>query len=82
MSLFVNLHNKKKCILILHKCPLQGLQDTKLTAEKEYTINFIEQHKKNCLSLHYKGVNKYLFVNTMQDEFIVFMLQYYYFQKV
>ena len=41
----------------------QGLDDTTLTAEKEYTINFTERHKQFCLSLHYNGVNSYLFVN-------------------
>ena len=28
-----------------------------------YSINFIEQNKKFCLSLHYNGANSYLFVN-------------------
>ena len=28
-----------------------------------YSINFIERHKKFCLSLHYNGGNSYLFVN-------------------
>ena len=50
-------------ILILSKSPMQGLDDTLFTAEKEYTINFTEQHKKICLNLDYYGVNSYLFVN-------------------
>ena len=28
-----------------------------------YSINFTEQNKKLCLSLHYNGANSYLFVN-------------------
>ena len=28
-----------------------------------YSINFREKNKKFCLSLHYNGVNSYLFVN-------------------
>ena len=28
-----------------------------------YLINFIEDNKKFCLSLHYNGGNSYLFVN-------------------
>ena len=28
-----------------------------------YSINFTEKNKKFCLSLHYNGVNSYLFVN-------------------
>ena len=34
-----------------------------LTAEKIYSINFTVTNKKFCLSLHYNGVNSYLFVN-------------------
>ena len=42
--------------------PTQGLEHT-LTAEKMYLVNFTEKNKKFCLSLHYNGVNSYLFVN-------------------
>ena len=34
-----------------------------MSAEKMYSINFTEQTKKFCLSLHYKGANSYLFVD-------------------
>ena len=37
-----------------------------MIAETEYSINFTEQQKKFCLSLHYNGVNSYLFVNGVQ----------------
>ena len=37
-----------------------------MTAEKEYLINFTEQHKKLCLSLHYNGTNSYVFVNGIE----------------
>ena len=43
-------------------CPTQGLERT-LTAEQMYSINFTVTKKKFCLSLHYNGVNSYLFVN-------------------
>ena len=46
MSPSVDIDNKKKDILILGKGPTQGLNDTTLTAEKEYAINFKEQQKK------------------------------------
>ena len=62
MSSSAHAHNKKKDILILGKGPVQGLEDT-LTAEKMYSINFTMTKKKFCLSLHYNGVNSYLFVN-------------------
>ena len=37
--------NKKKDILILGEGPTQGLDDTTLTAEKKYWINFAEHNK-------------------------------------
>ena len=51
MSSSVHIDNKRKDILILGKGPTQGLDYTKLTAEKEYSINFTEQQNKFCLSL-------------------------------
>ena len=62
MSSSVNVYNKKKDILILGKESTYGLGGT-LTAEKLYSINFTENNKKFCLSLHYNGGNSYLFVN-------------------
>ena len=56
------IDNRRKSILILGKGPTQGLEHT-LSAEKMYSINFTEQNKKFCLSLHYNGANSYLFVN-------------------
>ena len=38
------------------------MDDTTLTAEKN-PINFTENNKKFCLSLHYNRANSYLFVN-------------------
>ena len=34
-----------------------------MTAEKEYAISVSEAPNKFCFSLHYNGVNSYLFVN-------------------
>ena len=62
MSSSSHIDNKKKDILVLRKRPTQGLEHT-LTAEKMYSINFTVTKKKFCLSLHYNGVNSYLFVN-------------------
>ena len=52
----------KKDILILGIGPTQELENT-LTAEKKYSINYTENNKNFCLSLHYNGANSYLFVN-------------------
>ena len=41
-----SLHvDNKKYILILGKAPTQGLDDTKLTAEAEYSINFTKKER-------------------------------------
>ena len=45
---------------------MQRLNDTTLTVKKKYSINFTKQHKKVCLSLHYNGVNNYIFVNGVE----------------
>ena len=66
MSSSVHVDNKKNYILVLDKGPRQGLDDTTLTAEKKYSINFSEKHKKIYLSLHYNGVISYLFVNGVE----------------
>ena len=52
----------KKDILVLGKGPAQGLEHT-LSIGKMYSINFTVTKKKLCLSLHYNGVNSYLFAN-------------------
>ena len=45
ISSLVDIDNEKKDILIYGKGPTDGLEDTTLTAEKEYSINFTEQQK-------------------------------------
>ena len=39
---------------------------SKLNAEKIYSINFTENNKNLCLSLHYNGTKSYLFVNATE----------------
>ena len=63
MSSSVHANNKKKDILILGEGLTQGLDDTTLTAEKMYSINFTATKKAFSLSLHDNGANSYLFVN-------------------
>ena len=55
--------DKKKDILILGEGPTQGLDDTILTREAKYPINFTQSRKRFVLSLHYNGSNSLLFVN-------------------
>ena len=49
MSSYVHVDSRNKYILILGKGAAQGLGVTTLTAEKEYAINFRQQHKKICI---------------------------------
>ena len=64
MSSSVHIDNKNKDILILGEGPIQGLDDTTLTAEAKYPINFTQSRKRFVLRLHYNGSNSFLFVNT------------------
>ena len=50
-------------ILSLGEGPTQGLDDTTLTAEAKYPMNFTQPGKRFVLSLHYNGSNSFLFVN-------------------
>ena len=68
MSSSVHAHIKTKNILIIGEGPTQGLDDTTLTAEKKYSINFTASETKFYFSLHYNGANSYLFVNGKEIE--------------
>ena len=46
ISSFVHIDNKNKVILILGEGPTQGLDDTTLTAEVKYPINFTQSRKR------------------------------------
>ena len=63
MSSSVHANNKTKNILVLGKDFVQALENTVIDAEKSYSINFTENNKKFCLSLHHNGDNSYLFDN-------------------
>ena len=63
MSSPVHIDNKAKNALILSEGATQGLDDTTLTAEAKYPINFTQPGKRFVLSIHYNGSNSYLFVN-------------------
>ena len=63
MSSSVHVNNKNKDILILGKGQTQGLDNTTLTSETEYSVNYFKTTKKILLGLHYNGSNSFLFVN-------------------
>ena len=50
-------NNKKDNILVLSKDFAQGINGTTIYAERLCKINFTENNKKFCLSLHYNGDN-------------------------
>ena len=51
MSSSVHANNKKNNILVLGKDFIQGINGTKIYAEKMYSINFTENNKKICFEL-------------------------------
>ena len=65
------------------------LENTTLTAEKEYDVNFTKQNEKFYLSLYYNGVNNHIFVQGVEiykfkaEDFEIMQLHYVYamFQK-
>ena len=63
MSSSVHLNNKNKDILILGEEPTQGLDDTTLTEEAKYPINFTQSGKRFVLSQHYNISTSSLFFN-------------------
>ena len=63
MSSSVHFDNKGKDIFIPCEDISQGLDDTILTAEAKYSINFTQSNRRFLLSLHYNGRDSFLFVN-------------------
>ena len=69
MSLFLELIWAHLCMLIIREKFIlgegktQGLDDTTLTTEAKYPINFAQSGKKFVLSQHYNGSNSFSFVN-------------------
>ena len=55
MNSSFHMGKKWKDILIFRKGPTQGLTDSTLTAETQYSINFTRPDIKFCLNLHYNG---------------------------
>ena len=63
MSNSSHSNNKTNNILVLGKDFTQGINGAITYAEKLYPMNFTENNKKVCFSLHYNGANSYLFAN-------------------
>ena len=65
----VHANNKNKDILILGNGETKRLDNTSLTVEAEYSINFSRPEIKFCLSLHYNGSNSLFFNTTKIHQF-------------
>ena len=59
MSSPVHIYYKKKDILILGKVVIQKLDDTTLTVEAQYSINFSRSTMTFCSRLHYNGCSSF-----------------------
>ena len=70
MSSSVHTDNENQDILILGKGSTQGLDNTTLTTEGEYSINFSRSQWTFCVSLHYNGDHSFLFINKAKNSTI------------
>ena len=59
--------HKVNNIYVLGKNFVQGINDTKLYAEKVHKTNLTEPNKKFVIILHHNFSNSYLFVNGTQE---------------
>ena len=62
----MHVDNKDKNVLILGEDPTQEVDDTTLTTEAKYSVNFTQSGKKIVLSLQYSGSNSFLYVNAVK----------------
>ena len=66
-SSLLRSNNKANNIYVMGKGFVQGINDTKLYAEKVYSQNFTQLNKEFVLSLHYNDDNSYLVINGKQE---------------
>ena len=57
---------EKKGILVVGEGPTQELDNSTVTGEAKYPINFTRSGKRSVLRLHYNGSNSFSFVNTVK----------------
>ena len=63
----IHATNRANNIYVMGKELIQGINGTTIYAEKLFHNNFKEFGVKSVLSLHYNGVNSYLFANGRQE---------------
>ena len=62
LSAHIDNKNKSKDILILGEGPTHRLDDTTLTAEAKYYVNFTRPRKRFAIKLNYYRSKSFLFV--------------------
>ena len=67
MSFSVHATNGANSIFVMGDGLTQGIHDTTLYVEKNYSRNFTDPGKKFVISMHYNGDDSYLFVNGRQE---------------
>ena len=63
MNFSSHANNRLNNIYVLEKEFIQGINGTRIYAEKQYKTDFTEPNKKIVLSLHFNTDDSYLFVN-------------------
>ena len=58
-----SVHIDDRNILVLGEGPTQGLDNTAITAEAKYSINFTESERRFVICQLYNGSNSFSFVN-------------------
>ena len=67
MNFSVHANNRANSIYVMGDGITQGIRDTTLYVEKNYSRNFTDPGKKFVISLHYNGDESYFFVNDRQE---------------
>ena len=67
MSFSAHATNRANNIYVMGDGLMQGIHDTTLYVEKNYSRNFTDPGKKFIISLHYNGHESYFFVNGRQE---------------
>ena len=62
MSSSLHVDNTGKDIFILGEGSTQGSDDTTITAETKYPINFAQSRKRFVINLYHNGSNSFLFI--------------------
>ena len=60
---FISIIRRNTFFLVLGKDPTEGLDDTTITAEAEFSINVLKSQRTFSFSIHCNGGNRFLSIN-------------------